>query len=122
MNFLLLTTANQTPILVGDAGVTIEPETSTNRSIVILPNNNREKHKIVVQEPFWDIVLAVDAIRPYPEPEDVIAAAEEMVAAVAPEKSIGELLSMPDADDIEFEPKPAPEEKKRKPRAKKEVA
>lgn len=117
MNFLLLTTANQTPILVGDNGVTVEPEVATGRSVVILPNSNREKHKIIVQESFWDIVEAAQPVRiwpaqPEPLPEAMTGPAKETIA---------DKLSMPDGDDIEFNPGPEPE-KKRKARAKKDAA
>lgn len=60
---LLLTTIHGSPILIGSAGLTIEPEPQapdrTPGSIVILPNNNREKPKIIVQQAFTDICRAL---------------------------------------------------------------
>jgi hypothetical protein len=60
---LLLTTVHGTPILIGDAGLTIEPEPHAHDrkpgSIVVLPNGNRERPKIIVQQDFTDICKAL---------------------------------------------------------------
>jgi hypothetical protein len=55
---LLLTTHAGTPILVGQGGVTIEPELQ-DRSVVLMPTKEREKHKITVQESFEKICKAL---------------------------------------------------------------
>lgn len=63
MTNLLLTTVHGTPILIGDAGLTIEPEPHAHDrkpgSIVVLPNGNRERPKIIVQQDFTDICKAL---------------------------------------------------------------
>lgn len=57
MDMLLLTLPDGSSILVGKTGLCIEPEKSTDRSIVTLPHNHRHgKPSLTVTEPFADIL------------------------------------------------------------------
>lgn len=77
---LLLTTHFGTPMLLFKSGLTIEPEPQAQDrvpgSIIIMPNNNREKPKMIVQQPFVDICKALakagQLVEVAPEPEPVV--------------------------------------------------
>lgn len=61
MKFALFQTASGSPILIGEHGIIIEPETETGRSIITLPHKERDgKSKIIVRERFEDICTSLE--------------------------------------------------------------
>jgi hypothetical protein len=107
IKMLLLTQTNGRPILISSEGMTIEPEGDTQRTVLIMPSNNRQPPRVVVQQPFVDICHSLQRAGHLIEvtPEEKVAPPQPKV--VTPSETV-EQATIHNAEPAVAEAVPAP--------------